>query len=138
MATATPLSSWIGKNLKKLPIKSRYPMRQSCRGRININTAPVEVLRFLLGEENETVVQAIVQQRESEKGAYADIGQLLDVQGLDDAMYKQVVNLISTKTSVFSIRSAGYVMQSKTYKEIYTILDRGETPPQIRYWKVVR
>ena len=123
---------------KKIADKITISDETKLQGRININTAPVEVLRFLLGEENETVVQAIVQQRESEKGAYADIGQLLDVQGLDDAMYKQVVNLISTKTSVFSIRSAGYVMQSKTYKEIYTILDRGETPPQIRYWKVVR
>lgn len=108
------------------------------QGRININTAPAEVLRFLFGEENETIIQAIIQQRESGKGAFTDIGQLLDVQGIDDNLYKQVVNQICTKTSVFSMRSIGYVLQSKTYKEIFAIVDRGETPPQIRYWKVVR
>ena len=35
-------------------------------------------------------------------------------------------------------RSAGYLLNSRAYKEIYAILDRGISPPEIRAWKVLR
>ncbi|MDX9755535.1 MAG: type II secretion system protein GspK, partial [bacterium] len=107
-------------------------------GRININTAPTEVLRCLFGTENEDLVQAIIEFRASSDGPFENVGQLLDVKGMDNTQFKNVANLICTKSSVFSIRAIGYIEQSKTYKEIFAIVDRGETPPQIRYWKVIR
>lgn len=108
------------------------------QGRININTAPAEVLRCLFGEDNEDLVQSIIEYRQSSDGPFENIGQLLDVQGMNNNRFKNVANYICTKSSVFSIRSIGYIEQSKTYKEIFAIVDRGETTPQIRYWKVIR
>ncbi len=106
-------------------------------GRININTAPAVVLKCLFPEE-EGVAEAIVEYRQSEEGPFENIGEVLDVDGMTENLFRQIANQICVKSSVFSIRSAGYMPQSQAYREIFAILDRGGENPEIRYWKVIR
>ncbi|MBD3265626.1 hypothetical protein GF373_03065 [bacterium] len=123
---------------KKIADKITVSDEDQLQGRVNINTAPSQVLQCLLGEENQEIVEAIIEYRQSSEGPFESIGQLLDVDGINQNQFSQMANSICTKSSVFSIRAAGYIEESKTYKEVYAIVDRGEDPPKIRYWKVIR
>ncbi|MEW6236741.1 MAG: helix-hairpin-helix domain-containing protein [Candidatus Omnitrophota bacterium] len=106
-------------------------------GRVNINTAPPQVLRCLL-PNNEDIVENILEYRQSDQGPFEDIGQLVDVAGISNNQIKQLINLVCTKSSVFSMRSIGSMPATKAYKEIFALFDRGSDPVQIRYWKVLR
>ncbi len=106
-------------------------------GRININTAPKTVLQCLL-PENPDAVEGIIEYRESGEQAFDSLADLLEVDGIDEDTFKDLVNDISIKSSVFSVRSIGYLQQSQAYKEVSALIDRGENLPQIRYWKVIR
>jgi len=106
-------------------------------GRININTAPAMVLNCII-EENEDLVNAIVEYRESSDGPFENIGGLLDLDGVTNDIFKTLSGLVCTKSSVFSAKCAGYIEISRAYKEVFAILDWGIQPPEIRYWKVIR
>lgn len=105
-------------------------------GRINLNTAPESVIKTLL-TENPDVVTNIIQER-TNKGAFDSIGDLLDVNGVTEDIFKRIANNVCVKSSVFSVRSIGYMPKTSAYKEVMALIDRGVDPPQIRYWKVLR
>ncbi|MFB3788164.1 MAG: helix-hairpin-helix domain-containing protein [bacterium] len=123
--------------LKQIIDRISVTDEEKLTGRININTAPREVLRCLIGD-NENLIDDILEYRESSKGPFNDIGGLLDVSGVTDEIFQQIANSICAKSCVFSARSTGYILNSRAYKEIYAILDRGISPPGIRVWKVTR
>lgn len=123
--------------LKQIIDRIAVTDEEKLTGRININTAPREVLRCLIGD-NENLIDDILEYRESSKGPFNDIGGLLDVSGVTDEIFQQIANSICAKSCVFSARSTGYILNSRAYKEIYAILDRGISPPGIRAWKVIR
>ncbi len=106
-------------------------------GRINLNTASRTVLRCLF-PQNEEIIEGIFDYRESNDGPFENVGQLLDVEGIDDGRLQEIINHVCTKSAVFSVRSVGYLERSKAYKQIYAIIDRGQEPPQIIYWKEFR
>ncbi|MGC9329176.1 MAG: helix-hairpin-helix domain-containing protein, partial [Candidatus Hinthialibacter sp.] len=111
---------------------------EALQGKVNLNTASKEVLMILLGEENQELIERIIEYRESGEGPFDDLGEVLDIDGITDAQFQSICEFACTKSSVFSVRSAGYLERSKAYKEIYAVVDRGVDPPEIRYWKVLR
>ncbi len=124
-------------DLKEIIDRITVSDEEKLAGRININTAPETVLRCLL-PDNEQVVEDIIEYRQSGEGPFDNIGGLLDVDGMTKNLFSQLAGQVCTKSSVFSIRSVGYMTESMAYKEIFAILDRGEEVPEIRYWKVIR
>jgi len=110
---------------------------QQLTGRVNLNTASQQVLQCLL-PENPDIVQAIIEYRESGNGPFQDLGGLLEVQGMNEDVLYELASLVSTKSSVFSARSTGYLQRTGAFKQIHAIIDRGEDTPKIMYWKEVR
>ncbi len=106
-------------------------------GRINLNTAPREVITCLF-PNNPDIVEAIIEFRESSDGPFESLGDLLDVQSISNQQFAQLTEVASTKSSVHSVRSSGFIESSNAYKQVYAIFDRNAEPPQFRYWKVVR
>lgn len=106
-------------------------------GRVNLNTAPREVLMCFF-PQNEEIVTAILEYRESSDGPFESLGDLIDVQGVSDQQFARLTEIACTKSAVFSIRSSGFIETSKAYKQVFAIFDRNAEPPQFRYWKVVR
>jgi len=106
-------------------------------GRINLNTASETVLRCLLPEDEE-IIEGILEYRESSEAPFETVGQLLDVQGVNQDKLQEFIGHVCTKSSVFSVRSIGYLQRSMAYKQIYAIIDRGQDTPQILYWKEMR
>ena len=72
-------------------------------GKININTAPVEVLRCLDEKMTETLVNEIDSKRRST--AFKNIDELRNVTGFDEDLRYRLKNYLCVKSSVFELRS---------------------------------
>ncbi|HIE25982.1 TPA: hypothetical protein EYP66_01695, partial [Candidatus Poribacteria bacterium] len=83
-------------------------------GKINLNTAPVEILQLLPGMD-ENKAQAIVAYREidtetgteQQGGPFENIGQLLNVEGIDENTFRQIIDLVTYRAYAFQVESEG-------------------------------
>lgn len=133
-------------------------------GKINLNTAPAEILQLLPGMD-ETKANAIIAFRESgttsssstssrrttsstgqrssgqigsqqgQGGPFDNIGQLLDVEGIDENTFRQLVDIVSYRSSVFRIEAIGTSKDNKIKNGFTAIVDRSGNRIQIKYWK---
>ncbi len=118
------------------------------RGKININTVSSELLRILPGMD-EQKAEAIIARRKSgtdqssrtstsqqnNQGPFSDVGQLLDVEGVDENTFRQIVDLVTYRTSTFRIESKGISSDEKVTYVCRAIIDRSGNNIEIRYWR---
>ena len=122
------------------------------KGKVNINTIPLEILQRLPGMD-ETKANAIITYRETgtdlatgttttaqsgnqqQGGPFDNAGQLLDVQGIDENTFRQLVDLITYRTSAFRIESTGKSQDEKIVSSFIAIVDRSGNSVKIRFWK---
>jgi len=101
-------------------------------GRININTAPVEVLTTLPGVDR-ALAERMVRRRES-LGGYASIGELLNLNGVEAEVFAQIEDLVTVRSSVFRIYARGESDSELAEATIECIVDRGHDVPRVLYW----
>lgn len=101
-------------------------------GRININTAPREVLGTLPGVTGE-LAEAIVRRREVLVG-FSSIGQLLSVTGITKDKFAKLEDLVTIRSSVFRIHSHGRAASGLAQATIECVVDRAEDVPRVLYW----
>ncbi|MFQ6039600.1 MAG: helix-hairpin-helix domain-containing protein [Candidatus Poribacteria bacterium] len=111
-------------------------------GKINVNTAPVEILQLLPGMD-EQKAQAIIAYREvdTEKdtdqqgGPFENIGQLLNVEGIDENTFRQIVDLVTYRSYAFQAESEGLAADNKPIASCNAIIDRTGDAIQIKQWR---
>lgn len=116
-------------------------------GLININTAPVNLLQLLPGMD-QTKAQAIVARREEENpdaqnqsepqiqgNPFTDIGQLLDIEEIDDNTFREVVNWVTYRSHGYRIVSSGIDPSGKTIATCLGIVVRNGNSLTIPYWR---
>lgn len=119
-------------------------------GKVNINTAPLEILTMLPGMDEEKA-QAIVnyrtvvegqtatitasQQGNQEAGPFTSIGQLMDIEGIDENTFKSLIDHVSCRSAVFMIESEGRSLDGKVIQSCTAIIDRSGDRIETRYWK---
>ena len=119
-------------------------------GLINVNTASLEVLQLLPGMD-ESKAQAIVTRRESEPennqqtqaqsqdeiegNPFTDIGQLLDVEGIDADTFKQIAGLVTYRSHGFLVEAAGIDARGKTIASCIGVIDRTGQTVTVKYWR---
>ena len=119
-------------------------------GLINVNTAPLEVLQLLPGMD-ESKAQAIVTRRASEPennqqtqaqsqdeiegNPFTDIGQLLDVEGIDADTFKQIAGLVTYRSHGFLVEAAGIDARGKTIASCIGVIDRTGQTVTVKYWR---
>jgi type II secretory pathway component PulK len=106
-------------------------------GRINVNTAPKEVLVCLFPEEQESLAEKIISRRE-EQGAFEKIGDLLKVPGIDVDVFRKIEPHLCVRSNVFTIRSLGYREKSKALAVTQAVIDRGQKPLTVKYRRNLR
>ncbi|MBM3215378.1 hypothetical protein FJZ36_10740 [Candidatus Poribacteria bacterium] len=120
---------------------------QTLTGVVNVNTASQTVLALLPGMD-ENRAQAIIDRRgtSSDKttGAttsstqqtqpFTTIGDLLDVPGIDENVFKQIANFVTYRTQVFRLQASGIARDGKALARIMTVLDRSGEQVRVRYW----
>lgn len=114
-------------------------------GLINVNTASQEILELLPGMD-ENKAQAIVSYREgtsaqsvdgeSEEGnPFANIGQLLDVEGIDEDTFKELTGHVTYRSYAFTVDASGIDPNEKTIAPCKAVIDRSGEQIEIKYWK---
>ena len=101
-------------------------------GKINVNTAPREVLT-LLADVDESSADGIISHRDSDAGPFGDIGDLLDISGIDMQRFKKIVDSVTVRSNVFTIRAVGYSDRGPR-AVIEAVVDRGGDSPKVLYW----
>ncbi|MBN1361278.1 MAG: general secretion pathway protein GspK [Sedimentisphaerales bacterium] len=104
-------------------------------GRVNINTAPEEVLVALLGgEENRASAQAIVAERAGMVYGFSSIAGLLDVQSVGIDRFKRIADLITVRSDVYTIQCFATADVSGASLQTECVVDRSASPPSVLYW----
>lgn len=119
-------------------------------GFININTVPQEILQLLPGMDEEKA-QAIISRRESEPedneradalaeagiegNPFENIGELLDVEGIDMEIFRQIAELITYRSHGFLIEVDGIDSLGIAVASCAGILDRTGEQIVTKYWR---
>ncbi len=104
-------------------------------GKININTAPREVLVALLGggDQAEELVDNIVAERSGLLYGFETIAGLLDVSSMTVSKFKSIANLITVRSDVFTVRCFARSTVSGACLQTEYVLDRGASPCTVLY-----
>jgi general secretion pathway protein K len=108
-------------------------------GKVNINTASEIVLAALMGggDSAEETAQNIIAYRETLLYGFESIGELLDVQSMTVNTFKNIADLITTRSDVYSIRcvaTANRNGKEGAKVETEAVVDRVTSPCKILYW----
>ncbi len=120
------------------------------QGLININTATPEILALLPGMDPEKA-QAIVERREEEisdtsqiqgfsedeiKGnPFTNISQLSQVEGIDFATFREVVDWVTYRSHGYRIEASGVDRAGKVVSSCVGIIDRTGDQITVPYWQ---
>ena len=98
----------------------------AARPKVNVNTAPKEVLMMLFPESDndESLALNIISYRESLLLGMESIGDLLNVSGMTRDLFKQIVDQVTVRSNVFT--GATVVTEA--------VVDRAASPDQVIYW----
>ena len=118
---------WLANNLDKFTTQDEDQLP----ARININTAPRHVLLTLPGVTAEAA-DSIVAFRDSSKGPFESLGDLITGNIVDEGVFRQIGELITVRSNVFQATSVG-TAASGIRCTITAIIDREASPP-ILYW----
>jgi len=134
------------------------PPEEPVRGRINLNTAPREVLQSLPGLDS-LLAKSIIRYCDSKRGPLNEIGEIMEVplmerwgfNTIDDdkdgyvdeddereAIFRGLSNLISVRSNCFTIISLGEVVGNekvRAKKKIKVVVDRGDSPLKVKYYR---
>ena len=107
--------------------------------RVNVNTAPKEVLMALLEslEGDDELALSIIDYREGFVGGIANVADLLQVESLSRNQFKKIVDRVTVRSDLFciySVASADRTGISGATEVIEAVVNRGATPTEIRYW----
>lgn len=119
-------------------------------GFININTAPQEILQLLPGMDADKA-QAIISHRESEPedneradalaeagiegNPFENISELLEVEGIDMAIFRQIAELVTYRSHGFLIEVDGVDTLGIAVASCVGILDRTGEQIVTKYWR---
>ncbi len=129
-------------DMKWVTDKATVSGEDTLRGLVNINTASQDVLALLPGMDSGKA-QAIIDRRESapegssEEDAqmpFKNIGELLDVQEIDDDTYKELVDSITYRAQAFRVQANGLTPEGEAIARITAVLDRSGQQVETRYW----
>ena len=119
-------------------------------GLINVNTASAEILQLLPGMDA-SKAQAIITRRESEPedsqqtqsqpqdeiegNPFTDIGQLLDVEGIDTNTFRQIAGLVAYRSHGFLVEATGIDARGTTIASCIGVIDRTGQTVTLKYWR---
>jgi type II secretory pathway component PulK len=105
-------------------------------GRININTAPLEVLMALFHEDvqSEQIAQAIISERSSRMYGFESIAELLSVSSVTLERFKEIADRIAVRSDVYTIHCTATANISGAKLQTECVADRSINPGAILYW----
>lgn len=113
--------------------------QQQAQGKVNINTAPKEVLVALLGGDDQAwqVADNIVARRQGLADGMQSIAELMELGLVNLDTFKRIANNITTRSDVFTMRcfaTASRGSDSGLTLQAEAVVDRSSSPYKILYW----
>ncbi|HYE61199.1 MAG TPA: helix-hairpin-helix domain-containing protein [Phycisphaerales bacterium] len=104
-------------------------------GKLNINTCPAEVMRFIpeIGDE---MADAIISDRSGRADGYTSIIDLLEVPGMNRRTLATLYNLLTVRSNVYVVTSRGRDTKTGLEVEMTVTLDRSAVPVVIKEVRV--
>jgi type II secretory pathway component PulK len=99
-------------------------------GRVNINTAPLPVLKTLMDDE---LAQAVVRYRQG-GSVFSSIADLLDITGMTTEKFGELENSVTVRSNVFRILSKAKTSSGMAVQTIECVVDRSQAVPRVLYW----
>jgi len=135
-ATPIPLDL---KTFKDIADKITVNDEEIIPGKVNINTAPKEVLSALLGDDEtaEQIADEIITHRDSLLSGMQSIAEVLDVKSVNVKTFKKIAEHITPRSDVFTIRCVGRADRGRgrgARLQTEAVVDRSQTPCKILYW----
>lgn len=104
-------------------------------GLINVNTAPVEVLKTIPGLEPEQA-EAIVAKRAQVTGAEkASTGWLVSTGAIDAETFALISNQITTRSIQFAVDAIGFADHVGAMRRIQAVIEMRGQVSQIKYYR---
>ncbi len=105
-------------------------------GKININTAPLEVLVTLFGRDDqaEQLAHAIIADRAGLLYGYESVADLLNQQSMSVERFKAIADVITIRSDVFTIQCFATAEVSGANFSTECVVDRSASPGTILYW----
>jgi DNA uptake protein ComE-like DNA-binding protein len=103
---------------------------QRVQGRVNINTAPVALLKEVM-QIDPRVADAIVARRNSSPQGIVSIADLQGMSGLTPALLAQIAQQCDVTSSVYTVTSRGRSASTGAEVEIEAVVDRSTYPATI-------
>ena len=99
-------------------------------GRININTAPVDLLKEVLDIEPR-VAEAIVARRRAKPQGITSLVDLQGMSGMNPSALAQLATQFDVTSSVYTVTSRGRAASTGVEVEIEAVVDRSQVPARI-------
>jgi type II secretory pathway component PulK len=105
-------------------------------GKININTASLDVLVALFGREDQArqIAQGIVADRSSLLYGFTSVADLLNQQSMSVERFKAVADLVTVRSDVYTIQCLATADVSGASFRTECVADRSASPCTILYW----
>jgi DNA uptake protein ComE-like DNA-binding protein len=110
---------------------------ETVAGRVNINTAPKEVLASLPGM-TDPLAERIVERRSSDIGSFETIADLATVEAMSRETFAGLLPYVSVRSTVFEALAVGYLPGSQAFASVEAYIDWGASGSKIRYYRVIR
>lgn len=101
-------------------------------GKVNVNTAPAEVLESLDQDLDRTLAEAILDQRVDEP--FASVEEVKEVPGMEEEVFERIQPLLTVKTSLFRIQSKAQWDEATCRMD--AVVERSEDTLRRIFWKV--
>jgi type II secretory pathway component PulK len=100
-------------------------------GKLNINTCPAEVLRYIpeIGDE---MADAIIAERSGRADGFTTIMDLMEVPGMTRQQLATVYQLFCTRSNVYTVNSRGRDQRTGLEVEMMVTLDRSTVPVVVK------
>ncbi|MCA9257232.1 MAG: general secretion pathway protein GspK [Phycisphaerales bacterium] len=105
------------------------------QGRINVSTAPRPVLRGLTDLSDEEIDAIIASRKELSPAERSSPAWLLANGVLDENRFRQILDKVTTKASMYRIESVGYADHLGVIERILVILQMRGPIPQVIYYR---
>jgi DNA uptake protein ComE-like DNA-binding protein len=105
-------------------------------GKININTAPLEVIVALFGrnDQAEQIAQAIIADRAGLLYGFTSVADLLSQQSMSVERFKTIADVITVRSDVFTIQCLATADVSGARFRTECVVDRSLSPCTVLYW----
>lgn len=118
---------------KSIADKITVSKEKVLRGRINVSTAPREVLTAFL-EGDEPLADEIIAYRDGLETPMTSIAELLNVKSMNIETFKKIADFITVRSDVFSLYAKATDDATDLTYTVRAIVARNETSCEIIYW----